>query len=1012
MPSMIRDSKATRDGRPWIQSLCAAICLLYVFPLSVYSEDELALVTDGDSAFTIVIPMEAPKSVSDAAEELQKDIQLATKATLPIQKDGKEVNGPFISVGATVLSTSAGLSTAELKDDGYRILCRDGNLYILGLDTAKGEKTKGGGTSSGTANGVYVFLEDYLDVRWLMPGELGRDVPTRESFVLPAINRTEAPLFTWREVTHLDDYATPEQSRLAREWSDHMRLGISTRIDHEPRWWEIMERYPENPKFSKKKIEVDIKRVADPRNDLRTPGILSAYGEHPEWFAMDRVGNRPFPNGIKAKLETTNPDLVQFFANEVAEILKKSEVPITFSLSPTDGGDWSESPESRALYDPEPEVAKSDSEVTVGRPSMSSLVLKWYDDIAKIVAEKYPEGRLSGYLYSSYVYPPVKLRSQLPSNFTPIIAPSGTYGYGLYDAHTQKYYKHVTDSWSQVVSGDWFSYSLPNQFLRYWQAEIGVDNFPGTTGTVTAPGAGILNLYYGQLVKSGIKGGKTYGVPSWSNAALGNYLLAKMHWDPTSDAAQVQHDWLMRAYGPDAGRVMEGFYQKLEAWFEEAFHRDSARANMLSLDRLQSIFGAHFPEMEGLFLEATSQPMTEVQKKRLQLIENNLIVLHWRLKNMLYLPEGFVSTLARENKEIAALLVKENADFQLFPGAVAPDWNKQRGYFRAIPESKPLPWKVVSASAVEAPETQSFPPRSSLGEGQFLLYANRDAEIRIRSNFVSHGAYFGTFTLHDSKGKLIQSGLLEPSLPIVVPAKKGEVYVLYLALRSMVYYKLSVDDASVPQASFAQGVLSLHGDDAPIYLVSSPQEAPIGVIEENNQITILHPYSGSMLHAKMQSYRDKRLLDALDEGWVFQPDPEDKLEAQGVTLADYDDREWTPVSPHNWWQFQGFPDYRGVAWYRVRFVGKELRPDEQVRLYFGGVDGHAEVYLNGEKITEHLLGPKNEGWDKAFSTSISSSNRMKAGEENTIVVKVTSKPSGGSGIFRGVAIIGGYSPNR
>src|SRR5690606_23512664 len=77
-----------------------------------------------------------------------------------------------------------------------------------------------GGFSRGTANGVYTFLEKQLDVRWLFPGDLGRDVPSKSTFTLEPLDVTETPQFNFRVLG----------VRGNDEWQDHLKLGYSSRI--------------------------------------------------------------------------------------------------------------------------------------------------------------------------------------------------------------------------------------------------------------------------------------------------------------------------------------------------------------------------------------------------------------------------------------------------------------------------------------------------------------------------------------------------------------------------------------------------------------------------------------------------------------------------------------------------------------------------------------------------------------------------------------------------------------
>src|SRR5690606_11972525 len=102
----------------------------------------------------------------------------------------------------------------------------------------------------------------------------------------------------------------------------------------------------------------------------------------------------------------------------------------TFSLSPSDSRGWSQSPESLALYDPAPKGTNF--------PSVTPLILKFYRDVAEIVKQEYPQGRLAGYIYADYLFPPTKGGMTLPDNFYPVVAPSINYGYTLYREDIQK----------------------------------------------------------------------------------------------------------------------------------------------------------------------------------------------------------------------------------------------------------------------------------------------------------------------------------------------------------------------------------------------------------------------------------------------------------------------------------------------------------------------------------------------------------------------------------------------
>src|ERR1700744_1927961 len=161
-----------------ISPILFSVCLFFSGLKHGYSAP-LTIAEQGRSAFSIVVPPSAPQSLLEAAGELQRDLAESTGAKLPMLTATAKVHEPFISLGETLQAQMAGLNIKEISLEGFRIITRNGNLYILGPDTPDGGHTATGGTSNGTANGIYTFLEDYLGVRWLLPGDLGRDVPSK-----------------------------------------------------------------------------------------------------------------------------------------------------------------------------------------------------------------------------------------------------------------------------------------------------------------------------------------------------------------------------------------------------------------------------------------------------------------------------------------------------------------------------------------------------------------------------------------------------------------------------------------------------------------------------------------------------------------------------------------------------------------------------------------------------------------------------------------------------------------
>jgi len=925
---------------------------------------DLTIANNAKSTFTIVLPTKAPTSVTAAAQELQRDIAESTKANITIQKEDAKINGPVISLGSTAQAQAAGITADGIADSGFRIVTKNGNLYIIGLDTVAKvnlsrkyygdmtpqpdipgpQYTKDGGWSNGTANGVYTFLEDYLNVRWLMPGDLGRDVPLKSTFTIPDVDRTDAPEFVYRMLGYLEKY--PQDIPAVSRWHDHQKLGFSFRLNQNHNWKETV------------------------------PADL--FKTHPDWFAM--VDGKRVPPGDRPKLETTNPELVQYYAEKAIAALKADPHMNTYSLSPSDSRGWSESPESKALYDPSPSTI-FDPESKPGAPSITPLILKWYRDVSNAVAKEYPQGKSAGYIYQDYLYPPTKGGMTLPENFIPVIAPSFDYGYRLYRNDVQQKFDYVMSNWTKVAPPTWFYFDLPNQIME-----------PFNSGMLMPPGTSILNFVFPRLLKSHIKGAIFYGNTSWSNAALTNYIDAKLLWNPTLNANDLQHEWLTRAYGPQAGAVMEQYYQKLDGWFAEYYQKYDWEAYYAREPLFQNLFAPHYAEMEKLLLQAQAQPMTDIQKKRLQLIADNMIVLQWRLRNGGYIKNDVVSPLQRSSAQVAELIFKPNADFDLFPIL----------WYQNQPVQSPM---KVSLDQAPAQSTTEEVPNA----GYILLYASQADEINIKPANVNSGSAFVGYRIYEPKSntqfRLMQEGLFYTGGTITFTAKANSLYLLRITTQGFVSpkldYDLSIPGATMATEEFQNGTLYLQGKSASLY-VYIPKGLDVSGRNDAGGIALSTQSPANVARSlEIQKHAGTKVLLTLDDNWRFHTDPQKTGLQQNFINADYNDQSWKTITATDNWQNQGFANFHGTAWYRKTFAAPALPNNGKVLLYFGAVDGDAVVYVNGQKVGEHLLKENGTGWDQPFAFDVT--GMIKPGK-NIIAVQVT-KNDHASGIYNGVALL-------
>ena len=89
---------------------------------------------------------------------------------------------------------------------------------------------------------------------------------------------------------------------------------------------------------------------------------------------------------------------------------------------------------------------------------------------------------------------------------------------------------------------------------------------------------------------------------------------------------------------------------------------------------------------------------------------------------------------------------------------------------------------------------------------------------------------------------------------------------------------------------------------------------------------------------------------SLQKGWKFKTGDSPEWSAPAL-----DDRDWAAIDVTHPWERQGYPNYDGFAWYRLKTpIPSSLRNGsyfkDSIRLDLGYIDDGGEVYLNGKLI--------------------------------------------------------------
>ena len=177
----------------------------------------------------------------------------------------------------------------------------------------------------------------------------------------------------------------------------------------------------------------------------------------------------------------------------------------------------------------------------------------------------------------------------------------------------------------------------------------------------------------------------------------------------------------------------------------------------------------------------------------------------------------------------------------------------------------------------------------------------------------------------------------------------------------------------------------------------------------------------SRLNRQLESFyiapRVQRELIALPVVWKFKQDPEDQGSKENWYQKAPDD-SWTDIRTDSAWTDQGHA-YHGVAWYSIEF---DLPDDARASLkeaarkgaaflneggpggaiYFGAVDGEADVFLDGKKIGEQKK-PPSMMWKNPFAIRLSA-DTFEDGGIYRLTVRVK-KESAAAGIWKPVRIV-------
>jgi hypothetical protein len=264
------------------------LILLFIFNFAFSSGAQVSVVKEGKAGAVVVISDQPSKTARYAAEELVKHVMLATGISLKIETESgaPEEMHSYIYVGETNTARRYGIESGTLPREAFVMRSVGNDLFIVGKEDA-GDPMDEANPNVGTLFGVYDFLEKYVGVRWLWPGELGTYVPKTNTIEISSVNELEAPVLQYRTMRWHIIGRIANGGKL--EPADEL-LGFSQ---------DVAQSYGKEVGilFRRNRLGgLDIK----PPTGHETSTWWKLYGkEHPEWFALCKDGTRGNPDPRK-----------------------------------------------------------------------------------------------------------------------------------------------------------------------------------------------------------------------------------------------------------------------------------------------------------------------------------------------------------------------------------------------------------------------------------------------------------------------------------------------------------------------------------------------------------------------------------------------------------------------------------------------------------------------------------------------------------------------------------------
>lgn len=532
-----------------------AILTLLAVTLSVAEAADICLVRDGRPLATIVVPADAGEQLRSAVEVLAGCLQEASGATVLIVDEPDlqaAPTDPLVLVGRTKLWPIR--FPEGFDDDGFVIAAAGRAVAICGPN------------DWGTEFGVYDFLERYVGVRWLMPGEHGTDIPAAKTISIPAGRVEDQPVFFSRLCSGL-------KGDVQTQWARRNRMHGRVSFHH-----NLLHLFP-----------------------------VSEYGDtHPEFYPLwrgynltDEPGERIIPTSASDEGWQpclTAPGSVDEAARNIIRFFDENPTATSYSLGMNDSTRFCACPGCLARLSGEKNYLNS--------LDYSDLYYDWCNQIIERVLKVHPDKWFGCLAYHNVASPPRQVKVH------PRLVPYVTYDRMKWiDPEIRSAGEAVTRQWQQAVpTCAWYDYiygspyCLPRVYFHQVQKYL-------TFGTETGVRALYAELY-----------------PNWGEGPK-PYIQLKLWWNPRQDVDALLAEWYERCVGPEAAPYLGRYYAIWERfWTKDIlsspwFTKQGQYLPFDSATYLGTVRREDILESRRLLDETLARCKTPAQRARAELLE-------------------------------------------------------------------------------------------------------------------------------------------------------------------------------------------------------------------------------------------------------------------------------------------------------------------------------------------------------------------------------------------------------